>query len=343
MSSCKRLQPIATQVLELVRSTTPSSIDFELKVFKRQFDDDYTKTHRFHDVVHVLQALRILPMKHRMKRSTQRRSLREYATVLYRYLHNNPGPYAVKELSEKLNIQRRRAYEVFGVLKVMGLVYNNNRYYISVTRLSPTALYWWNALCDKWGVGHRDIKVSGSQTQGAHTLETPLEEPEAVVPKEYPSMDTGKGLAIVLDLTPYWQQQQHPQATPEWIVTVDMKNQVVQVYRFDRSYSQTECETSDTCKQQAVSYKRAKCERQEVCDAREDKMQACDRIRFDDTMNTGDLEHQDQQPDTNAGDMLEMYSGFTLDEGYYQDNTVYRSDTQQELLEAMEIEQWFSN
>lgn len=108
---------------------------------------------RFYDALHVLQALKLVPVVAIRKQHKENRDCRllHYTEVVYRHVHSNPGPYVPKSLSVTLSVKGRRLYDIFNVLQAIGLVCHTNKRYALTPRLDESATYWWDRLCENWG------------------------------------------------------------------------------------------------------------------------------------------------------------------------------------------------
>lgn len=80
--------------------------------------------------------------------------------AIYQYVHSNPGPYVPSDLCRTLCVDTRRVYDVFAVLRAMGLLYRGAKHYGLTPELNPDASYWWAFLCSKWGEVDRNTLLN---------------------------------------------------------------------------------------------------------------------------------------------------------------------------------------
>lgn len=118
-------------MLDIVRTTKLSSLRVALKSLRCQYTDN-VRRRRFYDALNVLCALKVVPAIHNYKRRTLHGCMTKDTKAIYWYVHRNSGPYVPISLCNMLCVERRRVYDVFAVLRAMGLVYRGD---ISVQRM----------------------------------------------------------------------------------------------------------------------------------------------------------------------------------------------------------------
>lgn len=154
---CKQV----TSLLAIMRLyTEPDHVQRALNELRVK-QDTRNSTRRFYDALHVLQALKVVPVVGICHKSKENRDCRllNSSEVVYRHLHSNPGPYIPKSLSAELNVKERRVYDTLVVLQAIGLVSRDVRCYVPTPRLDDSAAYWWSNLCKHWGEVDRTTLV----------------------------------------------------------------------------------------------------------------------------------------------------------------------------------------
>lgn len=146
-------------MLIIAQMTKPASLRVALKCLRTQYTDD-VRRRRFYDGLNVLYALRIVPITHSYKRRSAHGSMTRDTEAIYQYVHSNPGPYVPNNLCKTLNVVKRRVYDVFAVLRLMGLLYRGRKHYGLTSKLDPTASYWWAFLCSEWGEVDRNTLLN---------------------------------------------------------------------------------------------------------------------------------------------------------------------------------------
>lgn len=155
-----RLQIHVTKMLTIMRHTEPEHVQGALKGLRAQHETQ-TSVRRFYDALHVLQALKVVPVMEICNRHKKNRDCRllHYTEVVYRHVHSNPGPYVPRSLSVTLNVKERRVYDILNVLHAIGLVYHDIRRYVLTPWLDESAAYWWGRLCEYWGEVDRTMLI----------------------------------------------------------------------------------------------------------------------------------------------------------------------------------------
>lgn len=78
-------------------------------------------------------------------------SMKKYARVIYQYVRTNKGLFNVRDLVTRFNIQLRRMYDIFSVLKAIGVVTNVGMGCYKTAPLWDSKIYWKRALDNIWG------------------------------------------------------------------------------------------------------------------------------------------------------------------------------------------------
>lgn len=160
MSRTTDLGPYSTlnncvaDILEIARTLKPVSIRVALKRLKLSYTDNMC---RRRIRISILRALKIVPAVSRYKTRNEQTAM--YTETIYAHVHHYPGPYVPAALCNMLSVDRRRAYDVFTVLRAMGLVYRGEKHYGLISELDDKASYWWSLLCNTWGCVDRDALV----------------------------------------------------------------------------------------------------------------------------------------------------------------------------------------
>lgn len=143
-----------------MRHTEPEHVCDALKGLRAQ-RETRSWTRRFYDALHVLQALKVVPVMVIFNRHKKNRDCRllHYTEVVYRHVHSNPGPYVPRSLSVTLSVKERRVYDIFNVLHAIGLVYHDIKLYALTPWLDESATYWWGRLCEDWGEVDRTMLI----------------------------------------------------------------------------------------------------------------------------------------------------------------------------------------
>lgn len=166
---CSMFNNCVADILEIARTTKPVSIRVALKSLKLTYTDNMRRR-RFYDGINILCALKVVPAVTTYKKRNSQASMTKYTETLYDHVHRYPGPYVPAALCEMLSVDRRRTYDVFAVLRAMGLVYRGEKHYGLISDLDDKASYWWSLLCDAWGNVNRDALIQAQVINLKYTL-----------------------------------------------------------------------------------------------------------------------------------------------------------------------------
>lgn len=153
---CSTLNNCVADILEIACTLKPMGIRVALEKLKRSYTDNMRRR-RFYDGISILRALKIVPAVSKYKSRNEQTAM--YTETIYEHVHHCPGPYVPVSLCNMLRVDRRRAYDVFTVLRAMGLVYRGDKHYGLTSELDEKASHWWRLLCNKWGCVDRGALV----------------------------------------------------------------------------------------------------------------------------------------------------------------------------------------